>query len=123
MSELFYAAGFVSIIAVLFSVLVSFRSGQPLVEWINPGRHYLPALTLALLVSAGGMLWRASLKYQKSQLELLTTLVTHDTAPLDHERVVAQSSPISAASRATTRCARDRAHAASPARARRARSC
>ena len=30
MTELFYAAGLVSIIAVLFSVLVSFRSGQPL---------------------------------------------------------------------------------------------
>jgi hypothetical protein len=54
-----------------------------LVEWINPGRHYLPALTLALLVSAGGMLWRASLKYQKSQVELLETLVTRDTAPLE----------------------------------------
>jgi|SRR5579883_342588 len=83
MTELFSATGLVSMIALVFNVLVSFRSGKPLVEWINPGRHFLPALTFTMLLTAGGLFWRASLKHHQSEMELLRTLLTRDTAPYE----------------------------------------
>ena len=44
MQELLQASGYAALVYLLFSYLVSFGSGRPLVEWINPGRRFLPLL-------------------------------------------------------------------------------
>lgn len=78
--DLASAAGFAAIAYGLFNVLVSFGSGRPVAEWINPHRRYLLPLAVALLVAAAGMLERAALKYQAPSGELLRALVRAEGA-------------------------------------------
>ena len=82
MSELLQAAGYAAIVYLLFNYLVTFGSGRPFVEWINPGRRYLPILAGSLVAGAYGWLRVAALRNPGStQFELLHRLVTEEKAP------------------------------------------
>ena len=78
--DLASAAGFAAVAYGLFNVLISFGSGRPVAEWINPHRRYLLPLGAALLVAAAGMLERAALKYQAASVALLESLVRTEGA-------------------------------------------
>ena len=80
MNDLLQATGYAAIVYLLFSYLVSFGSGRPLVEWINPGRRYLPVLAGTLMGGAYTALLAATRKYQESHLELLLDLVRQEKA-------------------------------------------
>jgi hypothetical protein len=80
-SDIFHAAGYAAIVYLLFNYLITFRSGQPLGEWINPNRHYLLPLAGTLVAGAYGMLRIAASKNPGvSQLELLRMLVNEEKA-------------------------------------------
>jgi hypothetical protein len=81
MNDLLQAVGYAAIVYLLFNYLVSFGSGRPLVEWINPGRKYLPFLAAALIGGMYGLLRFAVAKYQKGYAELLQKLITEEKAP------------------------------------------
>jgi hypothetical protein len=84
MDDLLKATGYAAIVYLLFNYLISFGSGRPLVEWINPGRHYLPLLALTMLGGAYGSLRVAALRTpEKSQVELLKKLITEEKAPAE----------------------------------------
>jgi hypothetical protein len=78
--DLASAAGFAAVVYGLFSVLISFGSGRPVVEWINPHRRYLLSLAAVLLVTAAGTLHQASAKYQDPADRLLISLVREERA-------------------------------------------
>jgi hypothetical protein len=80
MHELLQASGYAALVYFLFSYLISFGSGQPLVEWINPGRRFLPLLALVLVAGAYSLLARAVLKYHNSHANLLAQLVNEEKA-------------------------------------------
>ncbi len=80
MNDLLQATGYAAIVYLLFNYLVSFGSGRPLVEWINPGRKYLPLLAVTLFGGAYTSLHLAMRKYQQSHLELLLKLVSEEKA-------------------------------------------
>lgn len=80
MHELFQASGYAALVYFLFSYLISFGSRQPLVEWINPGRRYLPLLAGVLFAGAYSLLARAVLKYNNSHSQLLRQLVNEEKA-------------------------------------------
>ena len=79
--DLLQATGYAAIAYLLFNYLVSFGSGRPLVEWINPGRKYLPLLAATLVGGAYTSLHVAADKYDKSHPELLGKLVSEEKAP------------------------------------------
>jgi len=82
MDDLLKATGYAAIVYLMFNYLISFGSGRPLVEWINPGRRYLPLLALTMLGAAYGSLRMAALKSpDHSQIELVKKLVTEEKAP------------------------------------------
>lgn len=84
MSDLLQATGYAAIVYVLFNTLVSFGSGRPLVEWVNPGRRYLPLLALTLIGAAYGSLRFARIRNPGlTQVELLQRLVTEEKAPAE----------------------------------------
>lgn len=80
MNDLLQATGYAALVYLLFNYLVSFGSGRPLVEWINPGRKYLPLLAGALIGGAFTLLRAASLKHGKPHLELLADLIGAEKA-------------------------------------------
>jgi hypothetical protein len=80
MHELLQASGYAALVYFLFSYLISFGSGQPLVEWINPGRRYLPLLACVLFAGAYSLLARAVFKYHNSHTHLLSQLVNEEKA-------------------------------------------
>ena len=80
MSDLLQAAGYAAIVYLLFNYLISFGSGRPLVEWINPGRRYLPVLAVTLIGGAYASLQYAVRRYQVGHLELLRDLVREEKA-------------------------------------------
>ncbi len=80
MPELLQAFGYAALVYLLFSYLVTFGSGRPLVEWINPGRRFLPLLALGLLGIAYSLLLRAVWKYQGTHVQLLLELVNEEKA-------------------------------------------
>lgn len=79
--DLLQATGYAAIAYLLFNYLVSFGSGRPLVEWINPGRRYLPLLAATLIGGAYTSLHFAAAKYDTPHLELLGKLVSEEKAP------------------------------------------
>lgn len=81
MSELLQASGYAAIVYLLFNYLITFGSGRPLVEWINPGRRYLPLLAGVLVGGAYGSLKYATLRYHVGYGELLHKLIGEDKAP------------------------------------------
>lgn len=80
MSDLLQATGYAAIVYLAFNYLITFGSGRPLVEWINPGRKYLPLLAVALLGGAYTSLKYATLKHHETHLDLLYDLVGKEKA-------------------------------------------
>jgi hypothetical protein len=80
MHELLQASGYAALVYFLFSYLISFGSGQPLVEWINPGRRFLPVLSGVLFAGAYTLLARAVFKYSNTHSHLLSQLVNEEKA-------------------------------------------
>jgi hypothetical protein len=80
MHEILQASGYAALVYFLFSYLISFGSRQPLVEWINPGRRFLPLLAGVLFAGAYSLLARAVFKYRNSHSELLAQLVNEEKA-------------------------------------------
>ncbi|MBX9583785.1 MAG: hypothetical protein K2X87_26075 [Gemmataceae bacterium] len=78
--DLASAVGFAAAAYALFNVLVSFGSGKPVAEWINPHRRYLLSLAAVLLLGAGGLLDRAAEKYQTPAADLLRAMVQKEVA-------------------------------------------
>lgn len=78
--DLASAAGFAAVAYGLFNVLISFGSGRPVAEWINPHRRYLLPLAAVLFVGAAGLLHRGSLRYTTAPEELLVSLVREERA-------------------------------------------
>lgn len=83
MNELLQASGYAALVYLTFNYLVSFGSGKPLVEWINPGRHYLPWLTVGLLGLAYTLLVRAAYKYRRDHTDLLAALFNSEAAQFE----------------------------------------
>lgn len=81
MGDLIQAAGYAAIVYLLFNYMVTFGSGRPLVEWINPGRRYLPLLAGVLIGGAYTSLTLAHRKYHLEFGELLRKLVSEEKAP------------------------------------------
>ncbi|MCE9566722.1 MAG: hypothetical protein K8U57_32355 [Planctomycetes bacterium] len=78
--DLASAVGFAAIAYGLFNVLISFGSGRPVAEWINPHRSYLLSLAAVLLVTAAGLLQRGSQKHQTPPAAMLEALVRTEGA-------------------------------------------
>lgn len=89
MNELFQAAGYAALVYLLFNYAVSFGSGRPLTDAINPNRHFLPVAAVGLFGSAYGLLvkgvYAANEHLQPgeprvSQYDLLRQLVSDEKA-------------------------------------------
>lgn len=80
MNEFLEAFAWVALLSYTFNVFVSFASGRPMVEWINPGRHYLPGLSLTLVLAGYGLLTRARWKHQTTYTDLLHKLLQEERA-------------------------------------------
>ena len=78
--DLATAAGFAAVAYTLFNALVSFGSGQPLVDWINPHRRNLLPLAGVLVGGAYTLLIRAMYRYHMDLEHLLGRLVHDDQA-------------------------------------------
>jgi hypothetical protein len=78
--DLASAAGFAAVAYALFNALVSFGSGRPVAEWINPHRRYLISLAAVLLVGAAGLLYRGAIRHRATEAELLGALVREERA-------------------------------------------
>jgi len=80
MNDLLQASGYAALVYLTFNYLVNFGSGKPLVEWINPGRHYLPLLSGGLFALGYTLLNRAVNKYDEVSTDLLSALVNAQAA-------------------------------------------
>lgn len=89
MSEIFQAAGYAAIVYLLFNYAVSFGSGRPLTDAINPNRRFLPLAAAGLFGSAYGLLVKGVYAANEnlapgaphvSQVDLLRQLVSNEKA-------------------------------------------
>ena len=89
MNELFQAAGYAAIVYLLFNYAVSFGSGRPLTDAINPNRRFLPVAAVGLFGSAYGLLVKGVYTANElaepgtprvTQLDLLRQLVSEEKA-------------------------------------------
>ena len=78
--DLASAAGVAAVAYALFNILVSFGSGKPLAEWINPHRHYLLSLAAVLLVGAPTLLARGAARHGVEPAALLLDLIREERA-------------------------------------------
>lgn len=79
--DLLQATGYAAIAYLLFSYLISFGSGRPLVEWINPGRKYLPLLAVTLIGGSYTALHFGTHKYDMTYADLAAKLIREEKAP------------------------------------------
>ena len=80
MNELLHAAGYAALVYLLFNFAISFGSGRPLTDAINPNRRFLPLAAVGLFGSAYTLLLQAAFHTGQSQLELLHALVSKEHA-------------------------------------------
>jgi hypothetical protein len=80
MTELLHAAGYAAMVYLLFNYLVSFGSGRPLTDAINPNRRFLPLAAVGLFGSAYSLLVQGAFHTGQSQLVLLHALVSQEKA-------------------------------------------
>lgn len=80
MNEFLEAFAWVALLSYTVNVFVSFASGRPMVEWINPGRRYLPGLALTLVLAGYGLLARATWKHHTTYTDLLHKLLSEEKA-------------------------------------------
>lgn len=80
MNDLLQATGYAAIVYLIFNYLVTFGSGRPLVEWINPGRRFLPLLAAVMFGGAYSSLRFARARHKETILELLHDLLGKEQA-------------------------------------------
>jgi hypothetical protein len=89
MNELLQAAGYAALVYLLFNYAVSFGSGRPLTDAINPNRRFLPVAAVGLFGSAYGLLVKGVYTANEhlppdaprvTQLDLLRQLVSDEKA-------------------------------------------
>lgn len=80
MTELFHAAGYAALVYLLFNFAISFGSGRPLTDAINPNRQFLPLAAVGLFGSAYTLLLQAAYHTGQTQLDLLHALVSQEKA-------------------------------------------
>jgi hypothetical protein len=82
MNELLQAAGYAALVYLLFNYAVSFGSGRPLTDAINPNRRFLPLAAVGLFGSAYSLLLQAVATdpQHRSQVDLLFALVRDEPA-------------------------------------------
>jgi hypothetical protein len=80
MNEFLQAAGYAALVYLLFNYAVSFGSGRPLTDAINPNRKFLPLFAVGLFGAAYSLLLQGSYYTHKSQAELLSALFTKQAA-------------------------------------------
>jgi hypothetical protein len=80
MHDLLQASGYAALIYLLLNYFISFRSGRPLVEAINPNRKYLPFFAVGMFGVAYSLLLKAVWKYHETHLHLLSELVNEEKA-------------------------------------------
>lgn len=80
MNDLVQASGYAALVYLTFNYLITFGSGKPLVQWINPGRHYLPWLSAGLFTLGYTLLTRAANKYDQGSSDLLAALISAESA-------------------------------------------
>src|SRR5438477_13071131 len=80
MNELFHAAGYAALVYLLFNFAISFGSGRPLTDAINPNRRFLPVAAAGLFGSAYTLLLQGAFHTGQTQLELLRALVSQEKA-------------------------------------------
>ena len=83
MHDLLQAAGYAALVYLLFNYVVTFGSGRPLVEAVNPNRRFLPLFAVGLFGAAYTLLLRGAWRTNSSQLALLHQLVTEEKAPAE----------------------------------------
>ena len=80
MYELIQASGYAALVYLLLNYCISFGSGRPLVEAINPNRKYLPMFAIGMFGVAYTLLLKAVWKYHATHWELLSQLVNEEKA-------------------------------------------
>jgi hypothetical protein len=80
MYELLQASGYAALVYLLLNYFISFGSGRPLVEAINPNRKYLPLFALGMFGIAYTLILKAVWKYHESHVDLLRQLVNEEKA-------------------------------------------
>lgn len=80
MNELLQAAGYAALVYLLFNYAVSFGSGRPLTDAINPNRRFLPLAAVGLFGSAWSLLLQGAYTTGQNQVELLRALVSQEKA-------------------------------------------
>ncbi len=80
MNELLHAAGYAALVYLLFNFAISFGSGRPLTDAINPNRRFLPLAAVGLVGSAYTLLLQAAYHTGQTQLDLLHALVSQEKA-------------------------------------------
>jgi len=80
MSELLQASGYAALVYLLLNYFISFGSGRPLVEAINPNRRYLPLFAIGMFGIAYSLLLKGVWKHHATHLELLHQLVNEEKA-------------------------------------------
>lgn len=80
MNEFLQACGYAALVYLLFNYAVTFGSGRPLTDAINPNRRFLPLFAVGLFGAAYSLLLQGSFYTHKSQGELLTALFTKQAA-------------------------------------------
>jgi hypothetical protein len=80
MNELLQAAGYAALVYLLFNYAISFGSGRPLTDAINPNRRLLPLFAVGLIGSAYSLLVQGSFHTGQSQGDILRALVSQEKA-------------------------------------------
>ena len=80
MNDLLQAAGYAALVYLLFNYAISFGSGRPLTDAINPNRRFLPVAAFGLFASAYSLLLQGSYHTGQNQVEVLRALVNQEKA-------------------------------------------
>ena len=88
-NEAYLVLSLVAIVYAALNIFVTFGSGRPLAEWINPGRRNLLWLAGLLAVTAAGYARWAVVRHQQPLLTLLGKLVDRHQEKAPMEIIVA----------------------------------
>lgn len=80
MRDLIQASGYAALVYLLFNYVISFGSGRPLTDAINPNRRYLPLFAVGLFGTAYSLLLQGVYYTKQTHLDLLTALFTRHAA-------------------------------------------
>lgn len=80
MKEILQASGYAALVYLLFNYLVTFGSGRPLHDAINPNRRFLPIFSLGIIGAAVSLLVQAHYQYDIPHLDLVMALFNKNDA-------------------------------------------